>query len=395
MFHRAVSGIEAYNLDPYFLSGEGLRSHLAAHAGEMSVIEGAMGYYDGVAATDEASAFTVAKETQTPVILIVSAKGVGNSLGAVIEGFLHYREDNQIQGIIFNDANESRYPDLKQIAESAGIRAYGYLPRKDEWTMPSRRLGLLTTNEIAGLQGILSELGRQAAQTVDIAGLAALAGTAPNLRDAHNKRRSGRSVRLAVARDKAFCFLYEENLELLLELGCELAFFSPISDRALPEDAQGLYLCGGYPELYAPELSNNTAMLASIHRAVERGMPTIAEGGGFLYLHDSLDATPMCGVIHGAAFETKHSQRFGYITITAGRDNMMCKAGESIRSHEFHYWDSSCPGDGFTARKAGREISYPCVHATDSLYAGFPHLFFPANPGFAEQFVERMGEFER
>jgi len=395
MFHRSVSGIQAYNLDPFFLNGDGLRSHLAVHAGGMSVIEGAMGYYDGIAATDEASAYTVARETQTPVVLVVSARGAGASLGAVVEGFARHRPENQIAGVIFNDASESRYADLLQIAESTGIRAYGYMPRKEQWELPSRHLGLLTAGEIGGIKEMLLSLGQQAEQSVDIDGLITLAQTAPPLH-AIIKAECFQTAKkhLAVARDEAFCFIYEENLELLRELGCELIFFSPLHNKSLPENINGLYLCGGYPELHVKALSDNKSMLESIRRTVYAGLPTIAECGGFLYLNETLDGAPMCGVICGAAFETKKLQRFGYITLTADRDNLLCKAGGQIHAHEFHYWDSSLPGDDFTAKKAGREISYPCVHATDTLYAGFPHLYFPANPAFAENFTERMARYE-
>jgi cobyrinic acid a,c-diamide synthase len=134
-------------------------------------------------------------------------------------------------------------------------------------------------------------------------------------------------------------------------------------------------------------------MRDDIRRALELGLPAIAEGGGFLYLHETLDGFPMCGVIKGAAFKTSKLQRFGYITLTAARDNMLCMAGDSIRSREFHYWDSDIPGDGFTAEKAWNAASYQCVHATETLYAGFPHLYFPANPSFAERFVDKCRQF--
>ena len=478
MFHRAISGMKAYNLDPFFLDGDGLRGHMAASAGRFSLIEGAMGYYDGIAATDEASAYTVARQTQTPVILVVGARGAGYSLAAMIEGFMRHRLDSNIKGVVFNDAGEGRYPDLAHIAEEAGLQAYGVMPFNEAWRLPSRHLGLMAAAEIEDLYHKLKLLGAQAEQSIDMDGLIVLAGTAPALsrsipRDVqHAAGRVGAAgamgpagreysdagadgpgsevcapgevdaggfvgkavavgtassvnvpdeaggagpaiaagtsgtvseaglagmprIRLAVARDKAFCFLYEENLELLQLFGCELVFFSPLHDGALPEKINGLYLCGGYPELYRKELADNKPMREGIKRAVENGLPSIAECGGFLYLHASLDGFPMCGVIHGAAFETKGLRRFGYITLTAGRQNLLCEAGGSIRAHEFHYWDSDCPGDGFTARKAGRDIAYPCVHATDSLYAGFPHLYFPANPKFAANFVERMAQYQR
>lgn len=395
MFHRAVSGIPAYNLDPFFLDGDGLRSSLIKHGGHISIIEGAMGYYDGIASSENASAYTVARETKTPVVLVVSAKGAANSLGAVLEGFVRYRPDNHIKGVIFNDAGKSRYSDLMRIAQNAGLRAYGYFPHKVEWEIKSRHLGLLRTDEITGLRDTLSALGKQAEQSVDIDSLIELAGTAAPFTIIEKiKGNAVKNVRLAIARDEAFCFLYQENLEILESLGCELVYFSPLRDKHLPSGISGLYLCGGYPELHKDALSANISMRTDIRDAVARGLPTIAECGGFLYLHDSLDGVPMCGVIDGAAFETKRLQRFGYITLTAERDNLLSKAGGSIRSHEFHYWDSTFHGDGFTAKRAGRDISYPCVHAAQTLYAGFPHLFFLANVSFAERFAERMMRYE-
>ena len=195
-----------------------------------------------------------------------------------------------------------------------------------------------------------------------------------------------------MARDEAFCFLYEENLRALEALGCEPVFFSPLHDEHLPEGAQGLYLPGGYPELHLEGLSSNP-IRQEIRRAVEGGMPTVAECGGFLYLHDSLDGAEMAGVIHAAAYGTKKLQRFGYVHLTAERDNLLCRTGESIRAHEFHYYDSEDNGSGFTAAKPLGKRSWPCVHAGETLYAGFPHLYFPANMAFAENFVRKAASY--
>lgn len=394
MFHRAVTGVNAYNLDPFFLNGEGLRSHLTSYAGSLSVIEGAMGYYDGIATTDKSSAYTVAKETKTPVILVVSAKGVGHSISALLEGFKQHREDSQIEGVIFNHANKSRYSDLKKMAEEAGIQMYGTFPHDEKWALPSRHLGLFTAGEIKDLQKTMQLLGQQAEETIDIDGLLEIAKTASVLENEQPPLPREKTLTLAVAKDEAFCFLYAENLEWLQTLGCELVYFSPLKDKELPKNCDGLYLCGGYPELYKKELSDNKTMRESIKREIEFGLPTIAECGGFLYLHQTLDGEPMCNVIPKAAYKTKHLQRFGYITITAKHDNLLCKAGDAIRSHEFHYCESEDPGNSFMAQKAGRDINYACIHATDTLYAGFPHLYFPANIEFAKQFIRKMEKYE-
>jgi cobyrinic acid a,c-diamide synthase len=398
MFHRSVSSVMAYNLDPFFFNGQGLWRHLNAYAGELALIEGAMGYYDGIAATCEASAYTVARETRTPVVLVVSAKAAGHSLEAVLEGFARHRPDSNIKGVIFNDAGEQRYPDLKRFALEAGLTPFGYMPRNAKWELPARHLGLLTAGEIAELQNILRELGEQAERTLDLDGLLTLAGAADEwfgtVGNPPGRSYAPSRVRLAVARDEAFCFHYEENLDLLQSIGCELVFFSPLRDTALPGNIGGLYLGGGYPELHAAVLSGNTYMLESIKRAIAGGLPTVAEGGGFLYLHRTLDGFPMCAVLDGAAYKSTGPRRFGYVTLTANRDNLLCKAGDAFPSREFHYWDSDSPGDSFDAQKAGRDISYQCVHASDSLYAGFPHLYFPAYPWAANNFIKRMKVYE-
>jgi cobyrinic acid a,c-diamide synthase len=193
-----------------------------------------------------------------------------------------------------------------------------------------------------------------------------------------------------VSKDEAFCFLYAENIELLQSLGCDIAWFSPLRDKALPAGAGGLYLCGGYPELHAPALAANRDLLTDIRAQICSGLPAIAECGGFMYLHEYLDGQPMAALIPGEAFETGALRRFGYITLTAATDNLLLAAGESVRAHEFHYWDSSNPGQSLRAVKAGNAAkSWPCVHATETLYAGFPHLYFHAKPSVARRFVQQ------
>ena len=196
---------------------------------------------------------------------------------------------------------------------------------------------------------------------------------------------------IAVAKDKAFCFLYRDNLALLKRYGAELKYFSTLSDTALPAGTQGLYLPGGYPELFAEQLSQNTAIRTAIRTAIEAGMPTLAECGGFLYLHDTLSDMdgkpyPMCGVIRADAFRTQKLGRFGYITLCANADSTFFQAGEAIKAHEFHYFESGDPGAAFAAVKPnGKE--WTCMHTQGNLLAGFPHLFFESNPKPVERFL--------
>ncbi len=191
-------------------------------------------------------------------------------------------------------------------------------------------------------------------------------------------------IRIAVAEDDAFCFTYLDNLELLEEMGAKLVPFSPLRDGHLPEAVSGLILSGGYPELHAKELGSNRSMRASVRKAVADGMPCIAECGGFLYLHRELEGTdgrfyPMAGVLDAKAYRTEKLSRFGYVTLAAEEDQLLGKAGTQIRGHEFHYWDSESCGESFHARKPAGRREWDCVHGTNTLYAGFPHLFYYSN----------------
>lgn len=393
MFHRQALGIPSQNLDLFFCTESQLQSQLASDPRALHVVEGVMGYYDGIGTDGVASTYEIAKATNTPVILVLNVKGMYTSAGALIEGFLHFRPDSGIRGVIFDGATPMLYEGLKQIARNAGVIPLGFIPHDTSLAIESRHLGLVTAGEIVDLQKKLNALASLAERSIDLDQILQLATQAPRLFAAPPVTKQAPRVRIAVARDEAFCFLYQENLALLSALGAELCFFSPVHDSALPEQVQGLYLPGGYPELYANALCANQSMLSSVKDAVVRGLPTIAECGGFLYLHDTLDGLPMVGVIHAAAVRTDRLQRFGYVTLTAQTDNLLCNAKESIRAHEFHYYESDLPGSDFLAEKPSSTRQYACIHATDSLYAGFPHLYFPANPTFAERFVEQASHF--
>jgi cobyrinic acid a,c-diamide synthase len=397
MFHRRVMGVSSHNLDPFFCDEEMLQRIFMTHAGgELSVIEGVMGYYDGIGPSGRASTYDVAHLLETPVVLVMNARGMAASAGAVLNGFLRYHENSRIRGVIFNGLSEPLYPMMAEIAHDAGVLPCGFLPRREDLLFENRHLGLVMAGEIKDIGEKIHALGLLAEAHIDIDRLIALAKDVPEIQgDALPVWSGAPRVRIAVSCDQAFCFLYRENIEQLEALGCEIVSFSPLADTHLPDEIGGLYLCGGYPELYVAELSRNSSMCRSVQAQIAAGLPTIAECGGFLYLHEELNGARMAGVIRGSAFETERLQRFGYITLKAERDNLLCARGQSIRAHEFHYYDSDNCGDSFTASKASRPARYSCVHASDSLYAGFPHLYFPANPAFAESFVRKAIEYEK
>ncbi|MBR5731219.1 MAG: cobyrinate a,c-diamide synthase, partial [Firmicutes bacterium] len=392
MFHRAVLGIPSYNLDPFFCTPEQLRGVLSSHAREISVAEGVMGYYDGIGPQGDASTFTVAVATKTPVVLVVNVRGMYTSAGAIIKGFKDFKDGSGIKGVIFNGASPMTYPDLAKIAAEQGVKAYGFMPKVPEAEIGSRHLGLITAAEIEDLQERISALGRAAEEHLDIDGILELADTAPEISGAgpaQSVRKTGEGIPIAIARDEAFCFIYEENIECLKAAGFEPVWFSPLHDEKLPEGVRALYLPGGYPELYTKELSENDRMLHSVKNAISRGLPTFAECGGFMYLHEALDGVPMVGAVKGGCFKTPRLQRFGYVTLTAKEDSLFCQAGGSIRAHEFHYYDSDDSGSTFRAEKPSGKRGWDCVVGNRNLYAGYPHLYLPAAPEFAEDFAGR------
>ena len=396
MFHKAVLGIPSRNLDLFFISEREVRGQIVRSIPQngLGVIEGVMGFYDGVSGTtDTASAAHLARETGTPAILVVRPKGQSLSLAAMLSGFRNFAE-NTLCGVILNGISDTMYPIYRDIVQKSGLKVLGYLPSVPEAEIPDRHLGLVTADELKDLNYRLDLLADAAENRIDIEQILKISRTASQLSDDSEKISpvTKKPVRIAVAQDKAFCFYYEDNFEVLRNLGAELVEFSPISDSCIPENTDGLYLGGGYPELYITELSNNVKMRNSIKNAIEKGLPTIAECGGFLYLHEHLEGAEMVGVVRGNAVLTKKLQPFGYVTLTAQDDNMLSACGGQIRAHEFHYARSENNGHDFVAEKPnGRK--WPCVHTTKSLYAGFPHLFLRANIDFPEKFVRACMEW--
>jgi len=393
MFHSRIIGAKSANLDLFFFQENTLRYLLAKNSRDrdVSVIEGVMGYYDGAGLTSaRASSWETARAADTPVVLVVSAKGAALSTLAVIQGFLDFQEDSRICGVILNRCTAMTCQGLaRAIRERFGgrVELLGFLPEMPECVIESRHLGLVTAAEVEGLREKLHRLARQAEETIDLDALLALARNAPPLAFEPVELPHYEPVRIGAARDRAFCFYYEDSLDALKSMGAELVEFSPLSDPALPEGLDGLYLGGGYPELYAGRLAENADMRRSIRHALEDGLPCIAECGGFMYLTQMIEDKPMAGFLPGKCWDNHKLTRFGYVTLRAKKDNLLCRAGEEIRGHEFHHWDAEAPGGDFIAEKLnGRR--WDCAFATDSLYAGYPHFHFYSNSEFAENFYQ-------
>ena len=408
MFHRQVLGVPSGNLDTYFIEPDTLRYLLRkkAEQADITVIEGVMGYYDGLGGVlPEASAYDVSRVTKTPTILVIDGKGSSLSLTAIVKGFKEFRPDSNIQGVILNRTNGMIYERLKEVIEKeTGVKALGYVPEIKDLQVPSRHLGLVAPEEIRSFRTWSETLAAAMGDTLDIDGMIALSKEAPQVEGVQPKfgaltYASGqKKVKVGVAFDAAFSFYYTENFELMEQMGAEIVRFSPISDKAVPEGVSALVFGGGYPEIYAKELSENREMMESIRNAVKGGMPCIAECGGFMYLNQTLEDAegvkyPMTCVLSGEAFPVNKLARFGYIEAAAKNDGLLAKSGETIRGHEFHYWDCTENGADFTASKPVGKRSWECMIQTETLAAGFPHFYFYNNPEMLLRFLRKAQEY--
>lgn len=420
MFHRRVLGISSGNLDTYFTDDALTRKLLMDKAGtaDVTVIEGVMGYYDGLGGqSEQASTYEVARVTKTPVILVVDAKGASVSLAAVIKGLVDYKPDSGICGIILNRVSAGYYDRIKEVIESAcGIPVIGFVPELKNLEVPSRHLGLIAPEEMTAFRSWITAIADAMEKTVDMDRLFKIADRAQELDVVENREiphLSGK-VRLAVARDEAFSFYYSENMELLQSMGAELVEFSPVHDNGLPDNIDGLILGGGYPENFAQELEQNVSMREAVKKACEKKLPCLAECGGFLYLQQELEGSDgktykMAGALPGKGFRTEKLCRFGYMQGTSRRAGVMGAQGMVLKGHEFHYWDCTENGDGFLAGKPApymegkdsqRDSSvavtkpYDCMVYTNTMLAGFPHFYYYSNPRAVYRFLLQCQSFQ-
>lgn len=406
MFHTKVLGITSRNLDTFFTGENRTRALLQADKTEddLVIVEGVMGLFDGLGGIrEEGSSYHLAKVTRTPIILVVDAKGMGRSVLPMLAGFRAYDTEHLIRGVILNRMSKSFYEILTPIIEQElGITVLGYFPEEKDMNIESRHLGLKLPDEIENLKQQVEKAANQFETTVSIDNVICIARSAADLQKEEPlvtmPITEERPV-IAVAKDEVFCFYYEENLAMLRQLGAEIVFFSPLHDKQLPNGCHGLFLGGGYPELAAEELSRNHGMLVSIRGAIHSDMPSVAECGGFMYLHESMEDNEgrdfsMAGVIPASCRNRGKLVRFGYIE-TAEKQPYFLPAGEWIRGHEFHYYDSTDNGNNCVARKPVTGKEYSCVMAGENHWWGFPHLYYPSNPAFARHFVEEALKYKK
>ena len=401
MFHSEIIGTKSRNLD-MFLCGEETTKYLFAEnskGSDISIVEGVMGFYDGLGIKNSKySSNYISNETNTPVILVVGCKGMALSIAAIIKGYTDFYKNN-IKGVIINGASEKMYPIYKEIIESnTGVKTIGFLPKIKEATIESRHLGLVTASEIDSLNHKIDLLGENGERYIDIDGLLEIANEDPLMEYENIEIEKRNPVTIGVAKDKAFCFYYEDSLQLLKKMGAEIVNFSPLEDEKLPEGINGVILGGGYPEVFAEKLSKNESMLHSIKTAITEGMPVYAECGGFMYLGNSIKDESeaeyqMVGAIDMKSELTKRLQNFGYTKLISKKDNLLAEKGWSINAHEFHYSKSSDDGGSFSAVKPSTGAERCCIHGSEAIFAGYPHLHLWANVDFAQRYLGKCREY--
>ncbi|MBR3053346.1 MAG: cobyrinate a,c-diamide synthase [Firmicutes bacterium] len=423
MFHRTVIGVDSGNLDSFFSTPEELRGIIGGSTAEYAVVEGVMGIYDGIGfGTKAGSCYEIASITDTPVILLVDAKGMGSTLLSLIKGILADDDRRLIKGVVLNRVSAGYYgqarPLLADILALHGdCRLVGYIPNDKGISLESRHLGLRMPSEIGDLRAQVEHFSELIESCCDVEAILDIMASATDLEAprASENPSAGSGLTLAVARDEAFCFYYPENLKAFERRGVKIAEFSPIRDSELPP-CDGLLLGGGYPELYAEELSCNLSMRESILSAIRGGLPSLAECGGFMYLTDEImtmgsdgsDARhiPMVGAVGAKTFNTGKLCRFGYVRLSAVADEAeahlgaepsatkdLLPPGQEIKAHEFHYYDTDNNGSDCLAVKASGSSSWYCVHQGPEHFWGFPHLWYGSNPSFIADFVEAMRNF--
>lgn len=426
--HSEVTGKTSRNIDTWLMDEDACMElfYMGASQSQISVIEGVMGLYDGsLSDTLKGSSAYLAKILNTPIILVMDVKGMAQSAGAVALGFKIYNKSINIKGIVLNRVGSERHFNAikRTIEEATEIPVIGYLPRDSKFAIAERHLGLVPSVEQKDSGLFYSELANQLEKTLNVEQVIEVANQASDF-PAFNKtifdiNNSGIKetnfqgvtnlyplmkksiVRIAVAMDKAFHFYYMENLELLSALGAELVYFSPLNDKELPARIDGVYIGGGFPELFGPELDANESMRLDINKAAENGTVIYGECGGMMYLLDKLincdgESFSMCGIFGVSSQMQKKRQGLGYIIVNAQKDNIMCKKGDVFKAHEFH-WSS------LTETKNIKDLSFAYdINKEDNdsfkfdgifkknVLGSYAHIHFATNPMLAVNFINTI-----
>lgn len=404
-YHTAVTGRASRNLDSWMLREDMVKEifQRGSHGADISIIEGVMGFYDGKEATsNKGSTAEISALLQSPVILVVNCQSMARSVAAVVKGFQCFSEQSRIAGVIANKVgSEGHFRIVKAaIEQECGIPVLGYLMREEEVEIPERHLGLVPSIERGELEPLFQRLADLVSATVDLDEILNIAESVP-LVEAETKffsKKSEPCVTIAIAKDSAFHFYYPENIELLELYGAKCVFFSPLAGEGVPEEADGLYIGGGFPEEFAEQLSSNAEVLESFRAAIKRGLPTLAECGGFMFLTRKIKTTdnqayPMVGIIPGSVTMQKRLAALGYREVTGTEGNFLLGDGDHVKGHEFHYSTFAADAELTHAyqTKGLRGTKTEGV-VQGNLVAGYTHLHFASNPEMVKRWIDKCLE---
>ncbi|OGO24983.1 MAG: hypothetical protein A2144_10335 [Chloroflexi bacterium RBG_16_50_9] len=405
-YHTKVTGVPSRNLDTWLLAPDTIIElfNRAMTGKDIAVIEGVMGLYDGRSPTnDEGSTAELAKLLKAQVLLVVDSRKGARSLAALVGGYRDFDTSLRLEGVVLNGIGSDGHLRVcrEAIEHYTSVPVLGYLPRSEELTLPERHLGLVPAVEGGVKEGFMERLVAQCEATVDIPRILGLSEQA-----AFPKTGAGlfplsplaAVTRIAVARDKAFSFYYQDSLDLLEAWGAELVPFSPLQDIGLPPDTSGLYIGGGFPELYAADLSANTDTKKAIRLAAKRGMPVYSECGGLMYLGKSIadfqgNEYDMVGAIPAASRIDSPRLSLGYRTVRALRDGPLLRQDETVRGHEFHWSVLGNGSDGANAYRVLDTQNRIEGFQKQNLLASYIHLRLGSLPGMPMRFVENCRQF--
>ncbi len=406
--HTRITGTVSRNLDGWMLSREYNQKIYDHHSTntDIAIVEGVMGLYDGYSGNSEAgSTAQMAKWLDLPVILVVNAQSMARSVAALIKGFVEFDSDVEFAGVFFNNLGSAHH--LKYLKDAVAayltIPVLGGIIRDDRLTVPERHLGLVTDDEHRLEQADIDHLAELMDKGINREQL--LKGARPNAfpeSKKPEKRLKDSSLRIGVARDAAFCFYYQDNLDLLTSLGATLVFFSPIIDKHLPENLSGIYLGGGYPEVFARQLSENTALRSEVKKASRSGMPVYGECGGFMYLCDQLIGEtgrvfPMSGCFPFVSRLLTRLKALGYREVSLKEDTISGKKGMIARGHEYHYSEIIQTGHNinqvYTIAAGKGDADRQEGFIINNTLGSYVHLHWGSNPEFGKHFVESCRKY--
>jgi len=407
-YHTAVTGRKSRNLDSWMLDHEIVRDIYARASADadISIIEGVMGFYDGKNPLhNQGSTAEISILTESPVLLVVNCAAMARSAAAIVKGFQLLSEEPNIVGVIANRVgSESHYKLVKAaIEQECGIPVVGYLKKESGIEIPERHLGLVPSIERGELEPFFQQLGELVSATIDLDQIMSLAETStiePFASSIFTPKSKETKVRIAVAKDAAFNFYYQENIELLEANGVECIYFSPLQGECLPADVDGLYLGGGFPEEYAADLASHENVRLSIKQGILEGLPTLAECGGFMYLTESIqtrsgEVYPMVGIIPGQVKMQSKLAALGYREITGESGNFLLSGEEQAKGHEFHYSTFESAGDQpFAYQTKGMRGMKKEGYMKGNLIAGYTHFHFASCPSIVDRWVQACQEWK-